>query len=105
MSQSRLTHARKWSTITCVRDVQPVFEAERAKTHPDLDIITYDGLSDAIIWLQRDNDALNTSLRTAKRMAKHPGLQRALRDLCDAERRLTEFTAEIIAGVQPHWDE
>jgi hypothetical protein len=66
----------------------------------DFSASDYDQISEIIVSLQRDNEALNSSLEVVRRVGKSKQLQQALHDLRAAERRVTEVTATLLADVQ-----
>jgi hypothetical protein len=57
-------------------------------------------MSKIIVSLQRDNEALNSSLEVVRRVGQSTQLVQALRDLCAAERKVTQVTAALLADVQ-----
>ena len=65
--------------------------------------IEYDGVVDAIVSVQRNNEFLNSSRRLARRMREDPEMQAALQDLRAAEKRFTRRTAEIQIETNPQW--
>ena len=99
-SQSRRFAVDLDSMITPYSNVSPAGVAKGR-----LDPVVYDELTDIILCLQRNNDALNASLQMARWMTSDEELQRALHDLRNAERRITYFTAEVVARVRSGWYE
>jgi hypothetical protein len=63
------------------------------------DIIGYNEVTNIVLSLERDNEALNSSAQMVRCMERNEDLQHALRELRAAERRVTCFTAEILASV------
>jgi hypothetical protein len=61
--------------------------------------IGHDDLTDIIIWLQRDNDALNSCMHIARKMQADDEIQQALQELRAAEQRVTHLTATILADA------